>query len=205
MAVQSSMPARRPNRAGLESKQRILQVAVRLFAEYGYHGTGIELISNETKIGRGTLYHHIGSKEALLFEICHARMSDLLTQSGRVLAMDATYEQRFRELMRSTMRNLADNALEWTVSFQEFHALTGQRRAVIHQARERYESMVAELLEGGANAGEFRPLEPLVTKGVLGLYNYSYAWIRPDGDRTPEEIADLFTDALLEGVRDRDG
>ncbi|MEU4896071.1 TetR/AcrR family transcriptional regulator [Streptomyces sp. NPDC021722] len=198
------MSTRRSNRAGLEAKQRIMQAAVRLFAENGYHATGIELISSESKIGRGALYHHIGNKEAVLFEICHTRMSDLLTQSGRVLAMDATYEQRFRELMRSTMRNLADHVLEWRVAFHEFGALTGQRRVVIQDARDRYESMVAELLEGGAKAGEFRPMDPLVTKGILGMYNFSYAWIQPHGDRAPEEIADLFTNALLEGVRDRD-
>ncbi|PXY33415.1 TetR family transcriptional regulator [Prauserella coralliicola] len=199
------MTSRRSNRAGVEARQRIMEAAVRLFAENGYHATGIEMISNETQIGRGAMYHHIGSKEALLFEICHTRMSDLLTQSGRIVAMDTTYEERFRELMRSTMRNLAEHALEWTVSFQEFKALTGQRRAVIQDARDRYENMVAEILEGGAKAGEFRPLDPLVTKGILGHYNYSYAWIRPDGERTPEEIADLFTDTLLKGVLDPGG
>ncbi|UMP00051.1 TetR/AcrR family transcriptional regulator [Amycolatopsis sp. EV170708-02-1] len=200
MAAKPSLSPRRSNRAGEDARQRIMAAAVRLFAENGYHATGIEMLSSETQIGRGAMYHHIGSKEALLFEICHTRMSDLLTRSGRILAVDASYEQRFRELMRSTMRNLADHALEWTVSFQEFRALTGQRRVVVQEARDRYERMVAELLEGGAEAGEFRRLDPLVTKGILGQYNYSYAWIRPHGKRTPEEIADLFTDTLLRGV-----
>ncbi|KOS53789.1 TetR family transcriptional regulator [Rhodococcus rhodochrous KG-21] len=178
----------------------MMAAAVKLFAENGYHGTGVEEISSEVQLGKGALYHHMGSKESLLFEICHARMSDLLTQSGRVLAMDVTWQERFRELMRVVLRNIADHALEWTVSFQEFKALTGQRRAVIQDARERYERIVAEILEEGARAGEFQALDPLVTKGILGLYNYSYAWIRPDGKKSPEEIADLFTDALLHGV-----
>lgn len=199
--VKSTSSARRSNRNGLESKQRILAAAVRLFAEKGYHGTGIELISTEVKLGRGALYHHIGNKEALLFEICHSRMADLLEQSSRVLAMDVSYEERFRELMRVAIRNIADHVLEWTVSFHEFNALTGQRREVVHEERARYERMVVELIEGGAKAGELRELDPLVAKGILGLYNYSYSWIRPDGEKTPEEIADLFSDALLQGIR----
>ncbi|MDF3312314.1 TetR/AcrR family transcriptional regulator [Rhodococcus sp. T2V] len=198
--VKLGSSTRRTTRIGVESRQRIMHAAAKLFAENGYHGTGVEEISKETQLGKGALYHHIGNKEAVLFEICHTRMADLLTQSGRVLAMDSSYQERFRELMRVALRNIADNVVEWTVSFQEFKALTGQRRVVIQEARERYESMVVEVLEGGARAGEFRVLDPLVTKGILGLYNYSYSWIRPDGDRTPEEIADLFSDSLLEGV-----
>ncbi len=199
-AMSATTPPRRPNRAGLEARQRITEAAVRLFAENGYHGTGIEMISSETGIGRGALYHHIGSKENLLFEICDRRMSELLERSHRILASDHGFEARFRELMRSTMRDLADNAREWTVAFQEFKALTGQRKALIQQAREQYEELVDRILREGAEAGEFTPLDPLVTKGVLGLYNYSYAWLRADGERTPEEVADLFTDALLAGI-----
>ncbi|GAA1026768.1 MULTISPECIES: TetR family transcriptional regulator [Amycolatopsis] len=201
MPVKPGGTARRTNRAGTEARQRIMTSAVRLFAENGYHATGIEMISHDTGIGRGALYHHIGSKETLLFEICHTRLSDLLEQSGWIVATETTYRERFRQLMRSTMRNLAEHALEWTVAFQEFKALTGQRHAVIQDARDRYETMVAGILRGGAEAGEFRELDPLVVKGILGHYNYSYAWIRPDGERTPEEIADLFTDTLLNGIR----
>jgi AcrR family transcriptional regulator len=198
--AKSSSTTRRTYRTGIASKQRITEAAVKLFAENGYHGTGVEEISNEVQLGKGALYHHMGSKEALLFEICHARISDLLTQSGRVMAMELSWHERFRELMRVGMRNIADHVLEWTVSFQEFKALTGQRRAVIQEARERYERIVAEVLEEGARAGEFVYLDPLVTKGILGLYNYSYVWIRSDGERSPEDIADLFTDALLNGI-----
>lgn len=194
---------RRTNRNGAASKERIMQAAVRLFAENGYHGTGVDEIAGAVQLGKGALYHHIGSKEAVLFEICHLRMAELLTESGRVLAMDATYEARFRELMRVALRDIADHVLEWTVAFQEFKALTGQRRAVIQDARERYEQIVAEVLAGGSRAGEFRALDPLVTKGVLGVYNYAYSWIRPDGARSPEEIADMFSDAVLNGLVER--
>ncbi|MBB3664434.1 AcrR family transcriptional regulator [Prauserella sediminis] len=199
-ATKPTMPSRRPNRAGLEARQRIMEAAVRLFAENGYHGTGIEMVSGETGIGRGALYHHIGSKENLLFEICHHRMSDLLERSRRIVATDAGAEVRFRELMRATVRNLAENTSEWVVTFQEFKALTGRRKTVIQEAREQYEEIVDRLLREGAETGEFARLDPLVTKAVLGLYNYSYAWLRPDGERTPEEVADLFTDALLAGI-----
>ena len=40
----------------------------------------------------------------------------------------------------------------------------------------------------------------MVTKGILGMHNYSYVWIDPDGRLAPEDIADIFCDLLLRGL-----
>jgi hypothetical protein len=37
-------------------------------------------------------------------------------------------------------------------------------------------------------------------KGVLGMHNYSYLWLRGDSRLTAEEIADEFTDVMLRGL-----
>src|SRR5436309_3637837 len=50
-------------------REEILQIAARLFAENGYHGTGIAELGEAVGLGKGALYHHIGSKEDLLYEI----------------------------------------------------------------------------------------------------------------------------------------
>lgn len=200
VTAKSSAPGRRTNRSGVESRERILRVAARLFAENGYHGTGIELISSEAQMGRGALYHHIGNKETLLFEICHSTLTDLLRDSEAVLARGGSAEDRFRELMRVSVTSIANRNTEWKVSLHDFGALTGERRAIIADGRDRWERMVADVLEQGAGAGEFRKLDPIVVKGVIGMFNYTYVWISPDGPIAPEQIADKFSDALLGGV-----
>jgi len=201
VSAQPGSLARRSNRSGIESRERILKAAARLFAENGYHGTGIELISNEVKLGRGALYHHIGNKEALLFEICHSAMSDLLRDSEAALAVDGSCEDRFRGLMRVAVRSIADQIPEWKVAIHDVGALTGQRKMVILEARDRWEKMVCDILAEGTAHGEFVALDPILTKGVIGMFNYTYLWISPDGALRPERIADLFSDALLSGVR----
>jgi Tetracyclin repressor-like, C-terminal domain len=50
----------------------------------------------------------------------------------------------------------------------------------------------------GVEAGLLRDLPPtLVVFGLLGMCNWLHKWYRPDGKRTPAEIADVFV-ALLE-------
>lgn len=191
---------RRVNRTGAASRERILTIAARLFAENGYHGTGIELISSEAQLGRGALYHHIGNKEALLFEICHSTMTDLLRDSEAVLARGGSAVDRFRGLMEVAVTSIASRVLEWRVSLHDFGALTGERREIIREGRDRWEKMVADVLVQGAEAGEFRRLDPIVTKGVIGMFNYSIVWISPEGSISPARIAEKFCDAILGGI-----
>lgn len=48
------------------TRDRILEVAFRLFHEQGYHATGVATILREAGVHSGSLYHHFENKEALL-------------------------------------------------------------------------------------------------------------------------------------------
>lgn len=53
----------------MNRKQEIMNVALRLFSEYGYTMTGVQRICNEAEVTKPTLYHYFGSKEGLLRSI----------------------------------------------------------------------------------------------------------------------------------------
>src|SRR5262249_19828339 len=50
-------------------REQIFQAAIDLFAAKGYHATSMQDIADALGIQRVSLYHHIESKEDLLFEI----------------------------------------------------------------------------------------------------------------------------------------
>ena len=58
-----------------EQAKKITKVAASLFAQKGYNGVGVAEIGAASGFGRGTLYHHIESKEDLLH--VHPRASAL--------------------------------------------------------------------------------------------------------------------------------
>ncbi|HSS10216.1 MAG TPA: helix-turn-helix domain-containing protein [Acidimicrobiales bacterium] len=64
---------------GQATRQRLISVATRLFAERGFEGTSIDAILHEAGVSRGSLYHHFGSKEAL-FE---AALTAIMEETGR--------------------------------------------------------------------------------------------------------------------------
>ncbi|MFC0453563.1 TetR/AcrR family transcriptional regulator [Rhodococcus jostii] len=182
----------------------ILRVSAELFARSGYHGTGIADLGTAVGLGRGALYHYIGSKESVLYEISSRQLAQMNDVADELALTEPDPERRLRGLARALLRNIAEHRAEWTVFFREYHALTGGRRTRVVAARERYESHWRHAVDQGVRDGVFTPLPPLMIKGVLGMFNYSYLWLTADGARTPEEIADGFLDTLISGLaRDR--
>ena len=52
-----------------EKKRLILDTALKLFADKGYHSTSISIIAMEAGISKGLLYNYFESKESLLISL----------------------------------------------------------------------------------------------------------------------------------------
>lgn len=192
-----------PNRAGGDTRSRLLRVAAELFARQGYHATGMAELGEAAQLGRGALYHHIGSKEQLLFDVCSRHVINMVEFAETVVGEPGPVVPRLRRLCRQLLGTIAQNKAEVTVFFREVNSLTGQRHDQLIAARDRFEKIWQELLEQGITSGELERGGPLLVKGMLGLFNYSYLWLRPDGAMSPEEVADELLDALLLGIARR--
>lgn len=77
IALHEDTPQRRHIRSG----------AARLIAEKSYHEVGVTEICEAAGIANGALYHHIGSKEELLYNIA-ARYMTFLLEAGELIAAD---------------------------------------------------------------------------------------------------------------------
>ncbi|BBG03697.1 MULTISPECIES: TetR/AcrR family transcriptional regulator [Pseudonocardia] len=183
------------------NRRRVIAVAAELFARNGYHGTGIAELGRAAGLGRGALYHYIGSKEAVLYAISKDQVDSMNAAAEEVLDSGLPADELLREMARVLVRNISDHRSEWAVFFREYQALTGERRDAVVAARERYEGYWRQALDQGVRSGVLRPTPRLLVKGMLGMLNYTYLWFTPDGDLSPEELADLFLDALIDGIR----
>lgn len=188
------------NRTSVDQRERVLRVAARLFAKNGYHATGVAELGRAVSLGRGGLYHHIGSKEQLLEEISIRHVRTMVEMGDAVLATDMSPPEKLRQLSRGLMGTISESLPEVTVAIREINSLSGQARKDVLMMRKRFERIWLELLEEGVSEGYFREGGPIVAKGLLGLHNYSYVWINPNGARSPQEIADIFCDLVLRGL-----
>ncbi len=61
-------------------KQHLIETALTLFNQYGYHATGIDLILAESGVSKATLYKHFRSKEALILAVLQLRHEQVMTK-----------------------------------------------------------------------------------------------------------------------------
>lgn len=185
-------------RSGEQSQRvRIRQIAARLFAERGYHAIGMTELGDAVQLGRGALYHHIRSKEDLLYDISKEYITDLADFGERVVRPEPDPAQRVRMLGRQLVLKIASHQAELTVCFREIQSLTEPRRSEVLALHSQYEKVWRDTMVDGAELGLFRPYDPIVLKGVLGMYFYSYLWMKPDGRLTPPAIAERLNELAL--------
>ncbi|MEU6040272.1 TetR/AcrR family transcriptional regulator [Actinomadura sp. NPDC047616] len=71
---------------GRATRDRLLDIALRLFAEHGYEGTSIEAVLAETQVSRGALYHHFPGKDALFAAVLERVETGVGTEVSRAAA-----------------------------------------------------------------------------------------------------------------------
>src|SRR5699024_6005312 len=110
-------------------------------------------------------------------------------------------EVKLKKALVAHIRVITDNLEAATVFFHEWKSLTEERRRIIQGKRDEYESMWARLLAEGEEQGSFRLSDPKSARLlILSAANGMYQWYRPEGELSPEEVAERFTSILLSGL-----
>jgi AcrR family transcriptional regulator len=185
----------------------IIDTSARLFARRGYHATGITELCEANDLGRGALYHYIGSKEELLAAIHDQVMDEVMACAERVAQTGGSPSVQLAmhgsELL-DVIHRYPDHV--W-VFLHEFPALTDERAAQFRERRQAYEERIEAVLQAGVTSGEFRDLDVWLTaRAWLGMHNYTYLWLHPGGRLSARDVAKPFGEIFMRGIeRANDG
>ena len=183
-----------------EQAKKITKVAASLFAKKGYNGVGVAEIGAASGFGRGTLYHHIESKEDLLHEIASQYISGLVQSGHRITREYPDPVQRLNALSRHLMTVISNSLAEIVVCFREVQSLTGTRHHDVMCMHTEYQEIWSKTIEDGVQKNVFRAVDKIAVKGLLGMYFYSCLWLKPDGLQSPEDIANVFSDLVIRSL-----
>lgn len=193
----------RTTHRGTGQREHILKTAAQLFSRRGYHAIGMAELGEATQLGRGTLYHYIKSKEDLLYDITREYIEELAVSAEHILQHEADPQKRIVMLGQLLIEKIASHQAELTVCFREISSLTEPRRSEVLAFHSRYEGVWRSTMKEGAATGIFRPYDSVILKGVLGMYFYSYLWLRPE-KTTPSVVSEHLNDLALR-MLDRNG
>jgi len=178
----------------------LTRIAARLFAEQGYQGTSLADLAQELGVQKPSLYHHIASKEDLLWEVAWEGAGAFHGALDAVPA-DAAPADRIRLALRAHLAVVAAQLDIATVFVREWRYLEGERHERFVAERRRYEERIRELFRDGVEASELRTDLDVATAALLFLSaaNWAYTWLRPGSDT--DQLADRLYAALLDGMR----
>jgi AcrR family transcriptional regulator len=181
-------------------REELTRIAARLFAERGYQGTSLADLAAQLGVQKPSLYHHIASKEDLLWEVAWEGAEAFHAALDAVPAQ-ASATERIRLALRGHLAVVAGQLDVATVFVREWRYLQGERRERFVGERRRYEERVRDLFREGVEGSELRTDLDVATAALLFLSaaNWAYTWLRPDADTAA--LADRLFAALLEGMR----
>jgi AcrR family transcriptional regulator len=187
-------------------RQAIVDTSAQVFARQGYHATGLTELCAANGLGKGALYHYIGSKEELLAAIHDRVMDEVMLGPDRVAEAGGTASEQLAMLGDELLGIIQRYPAHVWVFLPEFPALPGERAERFRVRRREYERRVEEVLRAGMDSGEFRELDArLTTLAWLGMHNYTYLWLKADGHLTARDVATPFAEIFIRGLANPDG
>ena len=182
-------------------RESIIDTSAPVFAKRGYHATGIAELCTANDLGKGALYHYIGSKEELLAAIHDRVMDEVMQADDRVADAGEPPAAALSMLGDELIGVISRYPDHVWVFLHEFPALTGERALRFRGRRQEFEQRVEGILSEGVETGEFRALDPRLTaRAWLGMHNYTYLWLKADGERSASEVASIFADIFIGGI-----
>ncbi|MET8049618.1 TetR/AcrR family transcriptional regulator [Streptosporangium sp. NPDC005286] len=173
-----------------DTDERVRGAAVRLFAEKGFHGTGIRELAEAAGLSSASLYHYMGTKHDLLTEIMETSLIRLVTAARRLVESGDGPAETLAALVRMHVAAHALRQEETIVVDNELRALTPERRDNVLALRDAYEHIWREIVEAGCAAQVFRVPDVKVARlALLEMCTGVARWYSPRGVLSLTEIA----------------
>ncbi|MFC3341276.1 TetR/AcrR family transcriptional regulator [Paenibacillus abyssi] len=134
----------------------ILDAAVKVFAETGYHGSQVSKIAREAGVADGTIYLYFKNKEDILVSLFRERLGELVGKFTASVEASATAEEALRKICEIHYTELENNSNLAYVTQIELRQSSLELRKAIGQAVKPYIQLIEAVLVKGMEEGTFR-------------------------------------------------
>jgi AcrR family transcriptional regulator len=201
----------------MNSRTDLISAAAKVFAARGYRAASLRDIADAAGIQRGSVYHHVTSKEELLLEGLLPALEQTTVEVERVIEAalsqeKPSYAAALTQAIATHMHCLYGNeSLEAVKTYlaenllSTHSDLTGEAKERLRVLTKRHELNFARLYEAGMKAGAFRDdLDPMLEGYLLyGMCNWVSRWYRPNGRWSLDRISDSIAATALAGCEKR--
>jgi AcrR family transcriptional regulator len=177
------------------TSEAVLEAALTLFAQRGYHGTALSQIAGALGVRVPSLYNHMQSKHDLLLTIVNRTVTGVLDDFRAVTAGRGDPLGRLRQATLVYALRHATHRREAIVVNRDTTSLDEPHRAAMQALRREHEHALRAIIEDGVTAGQFTIESPALGSFAIREMCVSIArWFRDDGPVSPEQVASEYTE-----------
>jgi len=187
-----------------DKRGRILDAAIKTFAERGFHTSTVAEIARAAGVADGTIYLYFKGKEDLLLRLFDEKMTELTAQARAEVEGQRTAQEKLRRFIQLHLSLVERNPDLASVLIVELRQSAQFLRAADRNKLAAYADVIAEVVRAGQESGELDgAISPgTVKRAIFGaLDELALAWL-VSGRRTPlkktaAEVAEWFVRGLL--------
>ncbi|OAB34053.1 TetR/AcrR family transcriptional regulator [Paenibacillus glacialis] len=187
-----------------EKFELILEAALKVIAENGFHRSQISKIAKEAGIADGTVYLYFKNKEDILISLFQQRLGDLVSMFNSSIRKTNSAEEAIRKICEIHYTELEQNVNLAYVTQIELRQSSLELRKAIGLAVKPYIQLIEEILEQGVQEKLFRPdLDIKLTRLLLfgGMDEVVTSWLISGRKYSLTAQVDKTVEFLLKGLK----
>jgi len=186
-----------------QRREQLIEVATRLFAEYGYEATTTARIAQEAGVTEPILYRHFESKQELFVAIVRD-VSRSTMKGWHALTTGVTDPA---EKIRRVCDAIPDQIRKYSDSYHVLHGAlsTSRDKKVIAVMKEHYreiEEFFAKIISDGQKAGDFqKSLNPKAVAWHFITTGIGYAMVSLNLGAIDRPMVEAMIESMLRAMR----
>lgn len=186
-----------------EKYHRILEAAVKVFAEKGFHQATISQIAREAGVADGTIYLYFKNKDDILVQFFQYKTKQVFSDFREEVKNADTAVDKLRNLVHRHLTEFQRDR-DMAIVYQAFaHHRNDLVEGNIREMSKMYLEMVSEILELGQQDGSMRKdiYVGLVKRFILGAVEAAISnWLHSRKKYDLASMADPLIDLFIRGI-----
>jgi AcrR family transcriptional regulator len=184
-----------------DTKDKLIKVAIDLFAAKGFRGTSIRDIADAMDMSISNIYHYFGNKEGLFFAILEQASKGVMDELQKISKIEMDPLDRFKLLIKTHLRLSESYRKESKIFFIDEEHLSPEGRRINRQIQRNILNIYRKELRTLKELGYLGNRNITVLAfNILGVINWHLRWYRPGGALSLEEVSQEIVTFVMHGL-----
>lgn len=183
---------------------QIIEAAVQVIAENGYHSSQVSKIARQAGVADGTIYLYFKNKEDILVSVFEEKMGDFIEHTSKAIKKQRQAHDQLRTLIEMHFSQLAENKHLAVVTQLELRQSNLELRFQINDVLTPYLQLIDGVIQTGIDEKTFKGNLhiPLARQMIFGTMDEIVTtWVVKEHKYNLVELVDPVHDMLIDGLR----